>query len=208
MYHLLGHTFAGDKDSHIDFLWRRFCLILFGFTLDETTFSNDIFFQVWPYIFWFHVGWTKFFLPLNLYYKNGLVLGVSGFIHEVGGLSWEGCSFAIVVPSVGKWIEEKPRKEVCAQVVSVHHPHTKAQLDLSKQPLWIFKHLPRSFEKDMAMATFFLLCKVIMGACIFFFLRGIRCKKWHVKICSFVFKFNNDNACKWFLFQTICLCLK
>jgi len=58
------------------------------------------------------------------------------------------------VLGVGKWIEEKFMKEACAQVVSVHHPHTKAQLDLSRQPLRILKHLPRSFEKAMAMATF------------------------------------------------------
>jgi len=52
---------------------------------------------------------------------------VNGLVHEVGRLSWEGCSFVIVVPKVGKWIEEKPKREACVQVVNVHHPHTKAQ---------------------------------------------------------------------------------
>ncbi len=37
------------------------------------------------------------------------------------------CSFAVVVPRVRNWIEEKPKREACGQVVNVHHLHTKAQ---------------------------------------------------------------------------------
>ncbi len=132
--------------------------------------------EVLPYIVWFRTRENKFFwwyflLGLALYFSishmmNWVFLTVESILQIWIGLgvewvsTWSGwvklgrCSFAIVVSRVGKWIEEKLMKEACAQVISVHRPHTKTQPDLSKQPLWILKHLPRSFEKVMAMATF------------------------------------------------------
>jgi hypothetical protein len=59
---------------------------------------------------------------------------VNGLVQEMGGLDWEGVHLQCL-RGVGTQKEERPRREASAHVVSVHHPFTKAQPNLSKQPL-------------------------------------------------------------------------
>jgi hypothetical protein len=59
---------------------------------------------------------------------------VNGLVQEIGGLDWEGVHLRWLM-GVGTQKEERHRREASTQVVSVHHPHTKAQPNLSKQPL-------------------------------------------------------------------------
>ncbi len=71
---------------------------------------------------------------MNLYYRSGLVEGVNGLVQEMGELDWEGVHLQWL-RGVGTQKEERLRREASTHVVSVHHPHTKAQPNLSKQPL-------------------------------------------------------------------------
>ncbi len=61
---------------------------------------------------------------------------MNGLVQEMGRLDWEGVHLQWL-KGVGTQKEERPRRETSAQVVSVHHPHTKAQPDLFKQPTFV-----------------------------------------------------------------------
>jgi hypothetical protein len=50
---------------------------------------------------------------------------MNGLVQEMGGLDWEGVHLQWL-RGVGTQEEERPRREAFAQVVRVHHPHTKA----------------------------------------------------------------------------------
>ncbi len=59
---------------------------------------------------------------------------MNGLVQEMGGLDWEAVHLQWL-RGVGTQKGERRRKEASTQVVSVYHPHTKAQPNLYKQPL-------------------------------------------------------------------------
>lgn len=79
------------------------------------------------------------------------------------------------------WVQKEGRRRVRRQCSSSHKITTGPnQPFVFYWELWIFEHLPRSFESCGHGCTF-LLCRVIrcfiMGFFILFFLPRIRCKK-------------------------------